>query len=499
MQQLLKSVFGYDSLRKGQQPLVQALMQGRDALGIMPTGAGKSLCFQLPALCLPGITLVVSPLISLMKDQVMNLVQQGVPAAFLNSSLTMGQYAKATANMRQGKYKIIYVAPERLMTERFLWAIEGLEISMLAVDEAHCVSQWGQDFRPAYLQIAQFVSRLPKRVPIAAFTATATPRVHQDIVRLLQLHEPVTVVTGFDRPNLRLRVLKPQRKDPQLLQLMQEFEGQSGIVYCSTRKQVEQVQQLLCENGISAARYHAGLEDAERHTAQEDFVFDRVRVMVATNAFGMGIDKPDIRFVIHYNMPMDLESYYQEIGRAGRDGEPSECVLLYSGQDVRMGEFLIEKSMENAEQPDPELEARARDRLRLMTWYCTSRRCLRGELLRYFGEKTSGNCNNCSVCLGETAQPDVVSRPRAAQKLLLAGDVDPQLLERLKKLRTSLAQRQGVPAFVIFNDAVLRQLCLKMPSQRSELLQVSGIGEEKARRYGDEILQTVAQWRSEQQ
>ena len=499
MKELLKSVFGYESLRTGQQPLVDALLQGKDALGIMPTGAGKSLCFQLPALCMDGITLVVSPLISLMKDQVMNLVQQGVAAAFLNSSLTAGQYAKATANMQAGKYKIIYVAPERLMTERFLWAVQGLKISMIAVDEAHCVSQWGQDFRPAYLQIAEFIQQLPTRPPVAAFTATATPKVHRDIVKLLGLQQPKTIVTGFDRPNLRLMVLKPQDKDRELLKLMQKFGNKSGVIYCSTRKQVEQVHQLLQHNGISAARYHAGIEDSERHTAQEDFVFDRVQVIVATNAFGMGIDKPDIRFVIHYNMPLDLESYYQEAGRAGRDGEPAECVLLYSGQDVRMGQFLIEKSAENQENPDPEMEERAKERLKRMTWYCTSRRCLRRELLGYFGESASPFCGNCSICLQQEnnwLQNATHSYRQTKAKYQTAA---PELFEMLCAKRNELAKRQGMPAFVIFTDAVLREMCLFAPENRSEFLKVNGVSEEKTRRYGKEMLEVISKWKEQRE
>ncbi len=504
---VLKSVFGYDALRSGQQPLVEAVLDGRDALGIMPTGAGKSLCFQLPALCLPGITLVVSPLISLMRDQVMSLVQQGVAAAYLNSSLTPGQYAKATANLQAGKYKIVYVAPERLLTDRFLWALEELDISFVAVDEAHCVSQWGQDFRPAYLQIADFIDRLPHRPPVAAFTATATPKVRQDILQLLRLHQPETVVTGFDRPNLRLRVLQPQNKNQALLELLEQFEGQSGIIYCSTRKQVEQVHALLVQKGFSAARYHAGLEDAERHAAQEDFLFDRAQVIVATNAFGMGIDKSDTRFVIHYNMPLDLESYYQEAGRAGRDGEPAECVLLYSGQDVRLGQFLIEKSAEaHEDEEDPEtaaqLKARAEDRLRRMTWYCHSRRCLRAELLGYFGQKAAPVCGNCSVCLGEGSVVRAADAPRPARqpaprKAMAEGPADEALFQKLRTVRAELARRQGVPAFVVFTDATLRQMSILAPTDRAGLLQVSGVGEEKARRYGEEMLQAIREYRQE--
>ncbi len=504
--EVLQTVFGYNTLRPGQQPVVDAILSGRDVLAVMPTGAGKSLCYQLPALCLPGITLVVSPLISLMRDQVMALVQQGVAAAFLNSSLTPGQYAKATANMAAGKYKIIYVAPERLLTPRFQAALAGLEVSLVAVDEAHCVSQWGQDFRPGYLQIAPFIAGLPTRPPVAAFTATATPAVRQDIAALLQLDDPHIEMTGFDRPNLRFRVIRPQNRNAALLRLLEEFDGQSGIVYCMTRKAVDAVCELLERKGISAAKYHAGMEDDARRAAQEDFLFDRVRVMVATNAFGMGIDKSDVRFVIHYNMPLDLESYYQEAGRAGRDGEPGQCVLLYSGQDVRTAQFLIDKGAESADDappPDPVLKQRAEERLRRMTFYCNSRRCLRAELMRYFGQPCAPQCGNCSVCLGEgSAAGEAVNFGGAAvrrqAKPLAEGPMDSGLFERLKKKRAELARRQGVPAFVVFTDATLRQMCIQAPAARAALLQVSGVGEAKARRYGDEMLEVIRAWKEEQ-
>lgn len=496
IEEQLKNVFGYDGLRPGQQPLIQALCQGNDVLGIMPTGAGKSLCFQLPALCMSGVTLVISPLISLMRDQVTNLVQQGVAAAFLNSSLTIGQYRKATENLRQGKYKIVYVAPERILTDRFLWAIEGLDIAIVAIDEAHCVSQWGQDFRPSYLQIKNFIHYLPKRPAVAAFTATATPQVHKDIRELLELSDPKTVVTGFDRPNLKLHVLKPEDKNQTLYNLIQKFSEQRGIVYCSTRKQVEQVQQFLLENGVDAVGYHGGMEDEIRYKAQEDFVFDRVQVMVATNAFGMGIDKPDVRFVIHYNMPLDLESYYQEAGRGGRDGQPAECILLYSPKDVRVAQFLIDKSFENHQESELYLKRRAEERLKQMVWYCNSRRCLRRGLLQYFGERYADNCGNCSVCLKQREEPNFLQSWKQKWKPFSDGKapVDAELVEKLKKKRMDLAKRQGVPAFVVFNDSTLQQLALQKPTTLEEILKISGIGQEKAKRYGQDILKVMKEY-----
>lgn len=346
---VLKDYFGYTDFRPGQEELVDALAQGRDAFGIMPTGAGKSLCFQIPALMAEGITLVVSPLISLMKDQVYALNQAGARAAYLNSSLTAGQYRLALERAAQGAYKIIYVAPERLFTDAFLAFVQQAEIAMVCVDEAHCVSQWGQDFRPGYLKIQQFVEALPSRPVLGAFTATATTQVQKDVVELLRLENPVVVKTGFDRANLHFDVRKPRDKFAELLHILQENAENSGIIYCSTRKAVEEVCDRLNQAGYSAVCYHAGLPDQDRRNNQDAFLFDKASIMVATNAFGMGIDKSNVRFVVHFNMPKDLESYYQEAGRAGRDGEPAQCVLLYSGQDVRLNQFLIENSRDNDE------------------------------------------------------------------------------------------------------------------------------------------------------
>ena len=399
----LKQYFGHSEFRFGQEDLVDALLAGRDVLGVMPTGAGKSVCYQLPALLLPGITLVLSPLISLMKDQVASLTQAGIPAAFINSTLSPEQYREVFRRARRGAYKLIYAAPERLETPDFLRFAQEVEISLLAVDEAHCVSQWGQDFRPSYLKIADFLQQLPYRPPVGAFTATATRQVKEDIQQLLLLRDPLCLTTGFDRPNLFFEVVRTRDKEGWLEHFLDSRPGQSGIVYCATRKAVEAVCAALTACGVPAARYHAGLPEEERRRSQEDFEFDRVRVMVATNAFGMGIDKSNVSFVVHYNMPKDVESYYQEAGRAGRDGSPAHCALLFSAQDVRTARFLIDHTADNEELPEEEREQlRLRDlnRLDRMTSYCKTTGCLRAFLLRYFGQEAPESCGACGNCSG---------------------------------------------------------------------------------------------------
>ena len=421
-EEALKTYFGYDAFRGGQEPVIDTLLSGRDALAIMPTGAGKSVCYQVPALLLPGITLVISPLVSLMRDQVTQLVQMGVPAAFLNSSLTFRQYLLALSRAKEGRYKIIYVAPERLETEGFLDFACHADISLVAVDEAHCISQWGQDFRPSYLHIPAFLEKLGRRPPLGAFTATATPEVREDIEKLLGLRDPLRVTTGFDRKNLYFEVQEPADKRSALLELVRSRPDKCGIVYCSTRKTVEEVCGLLQEAGVSATRYHAGLEPEERQRNQEDFLYDRARVMVATNAFGMGIDKSDVRYVIHYNMPKDIESYYQEAGRAGRDGLPSSCILLYSGRDVRTAQFLIEHG-ESREELDAETAERLRERdmlrLRKMVGYCRTRRCLRQYILQYFGETAPDTCDTCWNCLHNFEEVDVSREARAILRCVM--------------------------------------------------------------------------------
>jgi len=397
----LNKYFGYSSFRPAQETLIDAQLAGRDVLGVMPTGAGKSICFQIPALMLSGATLVVSPLISLMKDQVAQLRRGDIPVAFINSSLTVKQYQEVLRRTRTGQYKIIYVAPERLETEDFVNFALSTEISLIAIDEAHCVSQWGQDFRPSYLRIKDFVDKLNKRPVMGAFTATATADVKEDIVRLLGLHNPLSLTTGFDRPNLYFGVEKPKNKRVRFHQMIAERSDLCGVVYCATRKTVDMVCAELRRKGISASRYHAGLESTERQLNQDDFISNRVSVIVATNAFGMGIDKPDVRYVIHYNMPKNLESYYQEAGRAGRDGKPSECILLFSDEDIRTAEYLIKDSGNNIELTEKQQRnVRYRDEKRLdkMIRYCEVESCLRQYMLRYFGEKQKGRCGNCSNC-----------------------------------------------------------------------------------------------------
>ena len=412
---ILQRVFGYSAFRGGQEALIDAQLQGRDAFGIMPTGGGKSLCYQIPALLLEGVTLVISPLISLMRDQVMALKNAGVAAAYINSSLTPAQIRLVYRNIQSGMYKIIYVAPERLLTDGFLEAIQARKVSLVTVDEAHCISQWGQDFRPSYLKIVDFLNILIPRPVVSAFTATATETVRQDIAQILQLRDPLRVVTGFDRPNLRFEVQRPKQKLPALIELVQQRRDKAGIVYCATRKAVEEVCENLQLNGIAATRYHAGLPDEERRDNQEDFLYDRKTVMVATNAFGMGIDKSNVSYVIHYNMPQSLESYYQEAGRAGRDGAEAECILLYAPGDVQTAKYLIQHPALSGELSQEELEQKQRldlERLDVMVNYCKTQECLRGYILDYFGQEHESFCGNCSNCSTETEERDITDQAR---------------------------------------------------------------------------------------
>ena len=422
---ILKDIYGYDSFREGQEELIDSTLKYKDVLGIMPTGAGKSICFQLPALLLEGISIIISPLISLMKDQVSARNEVGIHAAYINSSLTEGQIKKAMEYARQGRYKIIYVAPERLMTESFLSLIDSVDLSFIAVDEAHCISQWGQDFRPSYLKIVDFIKLLAKRPVVAAYTATATKEVKEDIICILGLKNPKILITGYDRKNLYFSVRKPNNKKKELLAYLRENGDKGGIIYCSTRKTVEEVERELVSHGYPATRYHAGLTDSERKKNQDDFIYDKKTIMVATNAFGMGIDKSNVRFVIHYNMPKDIESYYQEAGRGGRDGEAAECILYYSGQDVRLNEFLIVKQSENADLDYEESQLileRDRDRLRKMTFYCFTNECLRDYILRYFGEYGNNYCGNCHNCLTEFQDVDITFETLTLIKLILSSD-----------------------------------------------------------------------------
>ena len=505
--ELLKKVFGHDEFREGQEKLIDELLAGYDVLGVMPTGAGKSICYQLPALLMKGITLVVSPLISLMKDQVMALKASGVAGAYINSSLTPGQQQEAIRRASNGAYKIIYVAPERLQMPAFVSFAQHADISLIAVDEAHCVSQWGQDFRPSYLHIAEFIAKLPKRPPVAAFTATATAKVREDIIRLLELVEPYQLLTGFNRPNLRFTNVKPTSKFAMLRSFLEEMGDECGIVYCSTRKNVEDVTDKLNEFGYSATRYHAGLSDIERRENQDAFQYDRARIMVATNAFGMGIDKSNVRFVVHYNMPRNLESYYQEAGRAGRDGEPAECLLLYSGQDVITGKWMIEHSEDNPDLTDQQREAVMKmelERLKQMTYYATSRRCLRQFILQYFGETNAPeSCDNCSVCLEEAFERDTgslkIRRQMSKEERRLERQSEANglnawqkaLFGNLKILRGLLASEQKAPAYTVFSDASLVDMVKRRPRSMDEFLDVSGVGISKQEKYGKVFLSVI--------
>ena len=420
--EILSDRFGYTSFRTGQAELIGAILGGCDCVGVMPTGAGKSICYQVPALAQPGLTLVISPLVSLMHDQVNALVASGIEAAYLNSQLGPYEREEVMTRAEAGDYKLLYVAPERFDDPAFTAFARTVNIELVAVDEAHCVSQWGQDFRPSYLGIAAFIAALPQRPTVAAFTATATPRVAADIARLLELRDPFTLTTGFDRPNLRFEVeqLPDRRKDARLLELVRANPGESGIVYCNTRKQVEETHEFLVGKGIAATRYHAGLTPAERDRNQRAFVNDDAPVIVATNAFGMGIDKSNVRFVAHHNMPGSLEAYYQEAGRAGRDGEPSVCLLLWNDGDIGTARFFIEQDSGNEALTPEEADAvrsAQRRRLAAMTGYCTTTDCLRATILRYFGDATEVVCENCSNCDGAAADAiDVTDTARSVMR-----------------------------------------------------------------------------------
>jgi len=574
-------------------------------MAVMPTGAGKSLCYQVPALLLPGITIVISPLISLMQDQVKALNEAGIHAAYINSSLTETQISKAIALALTGRYKIIYVAPERLESADFMrFALSGT-ISMVTVDEAHCISQWGQDFRPSYLKIVDFIERLPQRPVIGAFTATATQEVKADIECILKLNHPNVVVTGFDRENLYYSVeyLPVKQKNDFIIDYIEKHPGESGIIYCATRKNVDTVYEQLFKRGVPVTCYHAGIDNEARKNNQDDFIYDRAHVIVATNAFGMGIDKSNVRFVIHYNMPQSMENYYQEAGRAGRDGGAAQCILLFSPQDVMIGKFLLDnKEFEGTNTDDME-SVRRRDihRLRVMEGYCKTTLCLRNYILEYFGEKTSVPCENCGNCHREYMELDMTGEAkqvincitetrgryglnivigtllganRARLKeigadtyqsygvlahrsendirllinrmleegyliqtegeysLLKLGNIEAlnddstritvrkseereaiprrrerkakssdaltsagyKLFEQLRRLRFAIAKEEAVPPYIIFSDKTLIDMCAKVPKNKREMLDVSGVAERKFNRYGQRFFDEIAEF-----
>jgi ATP-dependent DNA helicase RecQ len=597
---ILKNYFGYTGFRPGQEAVIDAVLEGRDALAVMPTGAGKSLCYQIPALLMDGLTIVISPLISLMQDQVRALRAAGVQAACLNSSLANEEYAETTRRLESGRCDILYIAPERLFKENFQALIGARPSPLVVVDEAHCVSQWGHDFRPSYLRIADFINGLEQRPTVAAFTATATPKVKEDVLSLLGLREPFTITTSFDRRNLYFTVQKPANKTAALLDYLKPRRNQSGIVYCNTRKTVETVWETLASKGFAVGKYHAGLEDSERRKNQDDFLYDRKTVMVATNAFGMGIDKSNVSFVVHYNTPKNIESYYQEAGRAGRDGERAECTLFYSGRDVHINEYLIRHSGD--ENADEALVERNLQLLKEIIWYATGTGCLRARLLGYFGEKAAAFCGNCSNCntlestditieaqkivscvmrleqrgrrfgksmiinilrgsknekilnlrldalsvygamadmeigrvraildfliesgylavetgefpviypasrVGEIAferKPVQASLPKAETKSLHIEDVsapqlfDQSLFEKLRSLRTKFAQAANAPAYIVFSDASLRDMCRRKPKTQDEFLLTSGVGAMKLQRYGEAFLAAIREHETE--
>lgn len=412
LQNILKTYFGYDEFRNGQDKLIESIIKGRDALGIMPTGGGKSICYQLPAIALDGITIVISPLISLMKDQVDSLNELGINAAFINSTLDNDEFLQILEGIRGNSYKIVYVAPERLNTDSFINLVKDIRISLVAVDEAHCISQWGHDFRPSYLEIPRFINSLKQRPAVAAFTATATKEIIKEIKRLIGLRNPIEVTTGFDRPNLYYQVLKVSNKSKFLIEYLNDnFKTESGIVYCATRKSVESLVKILNDKGFSAVGYHGGMNSEERQNNQDEFILGNKRLIVATNAFGMGIDKPDVRFVIHYNMPKNMEAYYQEAGRAGRDGEKSDCILLYSASDIVKQKLMIQN-----DDIDPKRQEILYKNLQYLVNYCNTNDCLRNQILNYFDEDSANDkCKNCSNCIDSSEMIDITLE---AQKIL---------------------------------------------------------------------------------
>ena len=446
---MLETYFGYTSFRPAQEAPIASLLRNEDVIGIMPTGAGKSICFQIPALCKPGLTIVFSPLISLMKDQVDGLLVQNIPAALINSTLTQAEFNKTMYEVRSGKIKLLYIAPERLGSNFFCNVLRALPIAQVIVDEAHCISEWGHDFRPSYRLIGEWLNSLPKRPIVGAFTATATKYVENDIKKLLGLDNANVYVTGFDRPNLSFSVIRTPKRMDYVVHYVRQHANENGIIYCATRKDVDRVYENLTRAGIKVGHYHGGLSDEVRREMQNAYADDKLQVMVATNAFGMGIDKSNVRYVLHYQMPRNMESYYQEAGRAGRDGAPAECILLYSGQDVQVHKYLIEQSIETPERQEVELR-----KLQSMIDYCFCSNCLRKYMLNYFGESTVWTtCDNCSSCKGSADKVNVTKEAKAIFHAIMGTDERygaSMITSIVRGERTDRIMRAGHDALPVF-------------------------------------------------